>query len=457
VKGYTSSLSADCTGKIAVGESKTCTLTNDDQAAKLTVVKKVVNDDGGTTLSSSWKIHVRKAGTDVQGSPQDGSSSGTTYTLSAGTYTVDETNGPSGYNLTFSDACSTTGDVTLKLGDDVTCTLTNNDIAPKLTVIKHVVNNDGGSATASAWSIHVKSGSSEVAGSPKAGKEAPGDTYTLKGGTYTMSETGGSAGYFFAGFSGDCSSTGSITLQVGQSATCTLTNNDQPRLVVIKHVINNDGQTATASQFTMKVNGKNASPSSFPGSESGTTVKLDPGAYGVTEDQAPSETGGYVASFSADCAGSIQDGQKKTCTVTNDDFRARRTPGYWKNHQSKTSSLLPITLGNYTVDSFTKATAVFNKMNCSSTQANDAVGCLAGHLLASKLNVKNGTDACIAATITAADKFLKGQSVTYGGSTATGITYTGPSGNYQLTNAQRKVVIAIKNDLDRYNNNIGCP
>ena len=49
VAGYTqTSASADCSGTIAVGESKTCTITNDDQPATLIVKKVVVNDNGGT-------------------------------------------------------------------------------------------------------------------------------------------------------------------------------------------------------------------------------------------------------------------------------------------------------------------------------------------------------------------------------------------------------------------------
>ena len=86
--------------------------------------------------------------------------------------TVTETGGPQGYALVgFTGDCDAGGQITLKLGDEFTCTITNDDIAPKLKVIKHVVNNDGGTATAGAWSIHVKSGSSEVAGSPKPGSE----------------------------------------------------------------------------------------------------------------------------------------------------------------------------------------------------------------------------------------------------------------------------------------------
>ena len=87
---------------------------------------------------------------DVAGSPADGTETGTTYTLKAGDYAVSETDGPSGYTQTgISGACDESGDVTLAVGDDVTCTITNDDVALKLTLKKHVVNNDGGTSAAS--------------------------------------------------------------------------------------------------------------------------------------------------------------------------------------------------------------------------------------------------------------------------------------------------------------------
>lgn len=93
-------------------------------------------------------------------------------------------------------------------------------------------------------------------------------------------------------------------------------------------------------------------------------------------------------------------------------------------------------------------------MNCSSTKPNDAIGCLAGHLLAAELNVKNNAgNACIAAVIANADSFLSGGVV----DGVTGINYNGPSATYTLTTAQRNLAISLKNALDKYNNNLGCP
>jgi len=112
------------------------------------------------------------------------------------------------------------------------------------------------------------------------------------------------------------------------------------------------------------------------------------------------------------------------------------------------------------VNDFTRATKVFNAMDCSSSKPTDAIGCLAGHLLAAKLNVKNGANTCIAPVIAKADAFLTNPpltSVTFGSYTANSINYIGPAGTYTLTTAQRNLAVSLKTALDKYNNNISCP
>jgi hypothetical protein len=121
-------------------------------------------------------------------------------------------------------------------------------------------------------------------------------------------------------------------------------------------------------------------------------------------------------------------------------------PGYWNNHMAATTALLPQALGGFTVGDFATARAVFAAMNCSnsSTSTQNAVGCLAGHLLAAKLNVANGSSTCIAPIITAADTFL------------TSIGYTRPTGTFTLTADQRATAISLKSTLDAYNNTGTC-
>ena len=75
--------------------------------------------------------------------------------------------------------------------------------------------------------------------------------------------------------------------------------------------------------------------------------------------------------------------------------------------------------------------------------------------------VANGAgNACIANVIAKADAFLTNPpltSVTFGSYTANSINYTGPTGTYTLTTAQRNLAISLKDALDKYNNNLGCP
>src|SRR5207248_3095449 len=138
----------------------------------------------------------------------------------------------------------------------------------------------------------------------------------------------------------------------------------ESHIIVIKHVVNDDGGDAAASQSTMTINGVTATGgNSFPGAESpGTNKTVTPGSYNVTET-GPS---GYIAVPSAGCSGSIALGETKTCTIVNHDIAKRLTIGYWKNHRAQTTALLPQKLGNYVVGTFAQVTAVFNTTNCSS-------------------------------------------------------------------------------------------
>ena len=143
------------------------------------------------------------------------------------------------------------------------------------------------------------------------GAAAPGTAVTLDPGSYSV-DASGPSGYSSTS-SADCAG----TIAAGETKTCTITNDDQPAtLIVTKHVINDNGGGAEASDFTLDSGGTDDSPDDFAGAEApGTTVTLDAGSYNVTE----SGPSGYTASFSTDCSGTIALGEHKTCTITNDD------------------------------------------------------------------------------------------------------------------------------------------
>src|SRR5207249_2013172 len=171
------------------------------------------------------------------------------------------------------------------------------DVQPKLIVINHVINDNGGTATAASFTTSVTGSSPSPASFP--GAESPGTTVALNAGSYSVSASS-VTGYAQTSTSSECSG----TIAAGETIPCALANYDvQPKLIVIQHVINDNGGTATAAGFTMSVTGSSPSPASFPGAESpGTTVALNAGSYSVS---ASSVTGYAQTSASADCAGTI--------------------------------------------------------------------------------------------------------------------------------------------------------
>jgi len=92
-----------------------------------------------------------------------------------------------------------------------------------LHVVKVVINNFGGTAIASDFTLHVTLHGVDVAGSPAAGMGAPGTTYTLAAGNYIVTEDP-VAGYTGA-FTGDGGiTTGFVSLAPGADVTITRTN-----------------------------------------------------------------------------------------------------------------------------------------------------------------------------------------------------------------------------------------
>src|SRR5207247_6944498 len=133
---------------IGVGETKTCTVTNDDQAAHLVINKVVVNSNGGTLTPADFSGTVSGV-TAAGGQTWTGVSTALTLT-SVGSYSVAENVHP-GYDATFSTDC--TG--TIALGETKTCTVTNDDQPARIVINKTVVKYNGGTLTAEAFSETV--------------------------------------------------------------------------------------------------------------------------------------------------------------------------------------------------------------------------------------------------------------------------------------------------------------
>jgi hypothetical protein len=174
-------------------------------------------------------------------------------------------------------------------------------------------------------------------------------------------------------------------------------------------------------------------------------------AFNVTEGASGTTTNlaNYSAAYSG-CQGTgLAAGATSTCTITNTlqpPHASALSAGYWKNHAARTTALLPISLGSYVVQDFTAAAAVFDSMDCGASKDLGAIGCLAGQLLAAKLNVKNGASNCVNSLIAQGDAIL-----VVAGYQGSDQPLTTP-----LTSAQRRAADRLTAKLDRYNSGKGC-
>ena len=184
-------------------------------------------------------------------------------------------------------------------------------IPAKLLVITEVVNDDGGALGPHDFLLAIDRGD----GNPdvRPGEGPPGDAVTLDPGGYSVlfrPQDG-----YVPHFAGDC--LGAIA--AGETRSCTVTFDDLPAwLTVIVEVVNDDGGTAVASDWTIAVTGTDATPSSFAGAAApGTTVTLDAGPYGVF--LARGGPSGYTTAFGAGCTGTIALVENRICRITHDD------------------------------------------------------------------------------------------------------------------------------------------
>lgn len=192
----------------------------------------------------------------------------------------------------------------------VECVMTHRRTTATLTVVTDVSNDNGGTATAS--DVTVRSTVGGAALDPVPGN-AKGTSIVVPAGvpySITADELQGYA------VTADAPCAAEAGLAPDARATCTITAGDiAPQLTVTTRVVNDDGGTRVPADFTTVVTGGNVSPARFPGSESGTAVTLDAGAYEVGQVDALE----HSVTVEGDCAGVIALGETRSCTIINDD------------------------------------------------------------------------------------------------------------------------------------------
>ena len=230
--GYTSS-SWSCTGGTQTGSdialdlngAATCTIGNNDDAASLTLVKVVTNDNGGTKTLSDFAL---TASGPLTISGVSGTTAVTGRAVSAGTYALSEQT-QSGYTAgswSCDGGTQSNSSITVGLGGSATCTITNDDNGPTLTLVKVVTNDNGGTKTLSDFPL-TASGPVTISG---VSGTTSVTSRVVNAGSYALTEQTSST-YTASSWScaGGSQSGSNISLTLGQSATCTISNDDIPQ------------------------------------------------------------------------------------------------------------------------------------------------------------------------------------------------------------------------------------
>ncbi|MEK7180057.1 MAG: hypothetical protein AAB706_01135 [Patescibacteria group bacterium] len=179
------------------------------ETATLTVNKILITDNGGNETATNFQLFVDATAV----------SNGVANVLAPGSYVVTEI-GVSGYQATFSGDCNAGGQITLVAGQNKQCTITNDDIAPNVTLIKSVTNNGTPPGTAPPFQFTLRVD----------GNVVPQNTSVAVTANSSHSITEDpKAGYSFTSITGaNCpTNLGDLfSLNEGQAITCTITNDD---------------------------------------------------------------------------------------------------------------------------------------------------------------------------------------------------------------------------------------
>ena len=346
-----------------------CTYTNVRKATIVIVKDAVPNDaqDFGFTSNIAGNASFN-LDDDADGTL---SNTQTINNVTPGTYTVTE-GATSGWDLTDitcvdpttnSSGVIGTGVATINLaaGESVTCTYTNTK-RPKLTIVKRIQNDHGGTKVVGDFGLATNAGSLTFGSGTADGTNIlkyTSNQLTVVPGTYTLTEnnvTGYDEGTWsctgVAGTVVNTFSAGSVQLAAGEVAVCTITNDDQPATLIIIKQVKGAGAsfpfTTTGSglsNFTLSPLADATDSKTFTGLSAGVALSVsetDPAPnYVLTDlgcDNQP--VGTYDPAVTKTVNVTLTNGGTVTCTFINEartTGNTTRTQGFWATHSSLTN------------------------------------------------------------------------------------------------------------------------
>jgi uncharacterized repeat protein (TIGR01451 family) len=177
---------------------------------------------------------------------------------------------------------------------------------PQLTVTKSVSNTWGGLLGVSGFPLQISDGDVVT-------PLVSGGVINLDAGSYTVSEVQ-QPGYTTAGFAGDCSANGAITMVTGETYACTITNQDTPARVTVTKVVVSE---RLDDSFDIYLNGAVIGVATGIGETFG-PFDIVSGTHTISETGNLSE---YITEIGGDCdangAFTATIGVNYSCTITN--------------------------------------------------------------------------------------------------------------------------------------------
>ncbi len=192
--GYTAG-AWSCTGAtptgnvvpVPLGGNVRCTINNTAQQSTLTLVKVVDNGTtGATATAADWTL---SAAGPTPFSGTANTPAVTSIPVEVGAYALTESGGPAGYTAsgwTCTGAPVAAGTATIALGAHATCTITNTAVAPRLTLIKTVTDDNGAGAVPTDWLLSA-TGPTDIEGTTGA---ATVTNAQVQVGDYVLAESG---------------------------------------------------------------------------------------------------------------------------------------------------------------------------------------------------------------------------------------------------------------------------
>jgi hypothetical protein len=346
-----------------------CTITN-TRKPRLTVVKRVKNDNGGTKVADDFGIATDAGALTFGAGVADGANilkyTSNTITVAAGTYSLTENNVTGYAEGTWS--CTgvagsvvgtfSAGSVVIAAGENAVCTITNDDSQGSLQLIKRVKNDNGGTKVANDFGVNTNAGAFTFAAGVADGANIlkyVGTTIAVNAGSYSLKEnnvTGYDEGTWSCTGATPTNTSfdnGSVDVALEGVVVCTITNDDQPAtLKIIKQVKGAGGSfpfTTTGSglsDFTLSPATDASDTKTFTGLSAGvamTVTESDPAPSYVLTDLGCDDQGTiYDPAVTRTVNVTLTNGATVTCTFVNEakTGSTTRTQGFWATHSSIT-------------------------------------------------------------------------------------------------------------------------